>query len=123
MADFAATCMTEDALRWWSELDEEIQRSWKLLRRALFSRYRPLFYGHSSDEAEQFVFSVRRRIWDAGKQKDNDCIMTFVSDCFVGKALRWHVSLDSSVRGDWKLLETAILAQYTPEGQSDQVST
>ncbi|KIO30385.1 hypothetical protein M407DRAFT_20458 [Tulasnella calospora MUT 4182] len=121
IADFAATCLAENALRWWIELDEEVQGSWKLLRRALLSTYRPLFHGHSGEEAEQFVFSVRRRIRGAGKQKDNDWVIDFVSDCFVGDALRWHVSLDSSIREDWKLLEVAILAQYPRDGQSGPV--
>lgn len=121
MADFAATCMAEDALRWWSGLDEETQGSWKLLRQAMFSNYQPLFYGHSGEEAERFVFSVRQRIRDAGRQKDNDWIITFVSDCFVGEALRWHVTLDSRVREDWKLLQVAILAQFSRDGQSDPV--
>lgn len=119
MADFAATCMAEDALRWWSGLDREIRGSWELLRQAMFSKYQPLFYGHSCQEAEQFVFSVRQRIRDAGKHQDNDWIITFVSDCFVGNALRWHVSLDSGIREDWKLLQVAILAQYPRDGEAD----
>ncbi|KIO30386.1 hypothetical protein M407DRAFT_20459, partial [Tulasnella calospora MUT 4182] len=121
IADFAATCLAKDALRWWIGQDKEVQGSWELLRRALLSRYRPLFHGNSGEEAEQFVFSVRRQIWDAGKQKDNDWVITFVSDCFLGNALRWHVSLDSSIREDWKLLEVAILAQYPRDEQSGPV--
>ncbi|KAG8896464.1 hypothetical protein FRC00_005922, partial [Tulasnella sp. 408] len=85
----------------------------------MFSKYhRPLFYGHGGEEAEQFVFLVRQIILDAGKQKDNEWIITLVSGCFVGDALRWHVSLDSSIREDWSLLEVAILAQYPRDGQS-----
>ncbi|KIO30393.1 hypothetical protein M407DRAFT_20465 [Tulasnella calospora MUT 4182] len=121
IADFAATCLAEDALRWWSGLDEETQGSWKLLRQAMFLKYQPLFYGHSGEEAEQFIFSVRQRIRDAGKQKDSDWIITFVSDCFIGNALRWHVSLDSSIQQDWNLLQTAILAQYPRDGQPSPV--
>ncbi|KAG8943833.1 hypothetical protein FRC04_002456 [Tulasnella sp. 424] len=118
IADFAASCFVHDALRWWSWLDEEIQGSWKLLRQAMFSRYHPLFYGKSGEEAEQFVFSIRQRARDAGKQNDNEWIIDFVSGSFVGNALRWHVSLDSSIRKNWEVLEVAILAQYPREDQS-----
>ncbi|KAG8943837.1 hypothetical protein FRC04_002460 [Tulasnella sp. 424] len=118
IADFAASCFVHDALRWWSWLDEETQGSWKMLRQAMFSRYRPLFHGKNGEEAEQFVFSVRQRALDAGKENDNDWIIASVSGSFIGNALRWHVSLDSSIRKNWELLEVAILAQYPGEGQS-----
>lgn len=118
IADFVplATCLTQDALRSWSGLDDETQWSWKKLRQAMFSRYQPKFYGQSGEEAEQFVHLVRQRARDAGKQKDNDWIINFVLDCFVGDALRWHVSLNQSIQEDWKMLQLAILVQYPREG-------
>jgi len=39
MADVAAACLIEDALRWFETLDEEVQGSWKRLRPALLSQY------------------------------------------------------------------------------------
>ncbi|KAG8948353.1 hypothetical protein FRC04_009849 [Tulasnella sp. 424] len=121
IADFAASCFVDDALGWWSWLDEETQGSWKLLRQAMLTRYHPIFCGKNGEEAEQFVFSVRQRARDAGKQKDNDWIIAFISDSFVGDALRFHVSLDSSIQENWKLLQVAILAQYPREDQSGPV--
>jgi len=39
IAAFVAPCFTKRALRWYEDLDEEIQGSWKLLRRALLDQY------------------------------------------------------------------------------------
>lgn len=41
ICDFASTCFTGRALRWYEELDEEIQQDWKLLRQALLRQYPP----------------------------------------------------------------------------------
>jgi len=39
MADVAAACLIDDALRWFETLDEEVQGSWKRLRPALLFQY------------------------------------------------------------------------------------
>ncbi|KAG8921476.1 hypothetical protein FRC01_000231, partial [Tulasnella sp. 417] len=119
IADFVATCVTHDALRWWSGLDKATRGDWDALRQAMFSRYQPKFYGKSGEEAEEFVHTVRQRARDAGKQRDNDWIITFVSDCFVGDALRWHVSLDPNIQDNWKMLQAAIFVQWPREGGMD----
>lgn len=117
VADFAASCFTHNALRWLNSLDDETQRSWKLLRNAMLSRYRHLFRGRDGEEAEQFVRMVRERALDEGKLKDNDWLVTFASTCFVGDALRWHASLEPSVQTDWIKLQKALLAQYPRDSQ------
>lgn len=38
----------------------------------------------------------------------------FASTCFVGSALRWHISLDKTTRSDWALLEQALIEAYPP---------
>ncbi|KAG8899846.1 hypothetical protein FRC00_000817, partial [Tulasnella sp. 408] len=105
IADLVPTCLTHDALRWWSGLDKGTRGSWDRLREAMFSRYQPTFQGKSGEEAEEFVHAIRRRARDIGKQKDSDWIATIVYDCFVGDALRWYLSLDPNVRGDWEMLQ------------------
>ncbi|KAG9029574.1 hypothetical protein FRB95_005203 [Tulasnella sp. JGI-2019a] len=40
-ADYAATCLDGDALRWYSELNDETRNSWNELRRALLQRFPP----------------------------------------------------------------------------------
>lgn len=41
-AAFASSCFAFDALRWLNELDDEIQGSWKQLRRAMLTKYRTI---------------------------------------------------------------------------------
>ncbi|KAG9046810.1 hypothetical protein FS837_003629 [Tulasnella sp. UAMH 9824] len=115
MADFAATCMADDVLAWWSALDEEIQGSWKLLREAMLSTYRPMFYGGSGEEAENFVRVVRDKAINEGKRKDNEWIVAYAESCLAGEALRWYAYLDSDTRNNWEKLQQALLMQY-PRG-------
>ncbi|KAG8906405.1 hypothetical protein FRC01_008035, partial [Tulasnella sp. 417] len=113
IADLVAICLSNGALIWWSLLDEETQGSWRLLRKAMISRFRPLFHGKSGAEAEEFVGQIRQRALDVGKLNDQYWTAEFASGCFSGRALRWYMSLDSGVRGDWVLLQQAIFAQYS----------
>jgi len=39
VARLASSCLAGDAMRFYDTLDEEVQKSWRLLRRALFTRY------------------------------------------------------------------------------------
>ena len=42
MADFAATCLDGDALRWYAgEVEDAVQGNWKKLQQALLYRYPP----------------------------------------------------------------------------------
>lgn len=117
MADFAATCLVKDAMRWWSTLDEEVQGSWKLLRRAMLLKYWPMFHGGSGEEAEKFLGAVRDKAIDEGKQKDYEWILKYAESCFSGEALRWYTHLDSQTKNHWEKLQQAVLIQY-PRGGS-----
>ncbi|KAG8908679.1 hypothetical protein FRC01_007306, partial [Tulasnella sp. 417] len=116
IADLAATCMTNDALRWWGALDEEVQGSWKLVRRAMLSKYRPMFQGASGEEAEKFIREVCDKAMDEGKQEDNKWIVTYASSCLAGEALRWYTYLDSETKHDREELQHALLTQYSRGG-------
>ncbi|KIO28416.1 hypothetical protein M407DRAFT_22462 [Tulasnella calospora MUT 4182] len=76
---------------------------------------RPIFYGESSKEAEDFIFAIKERAYAEGKQRDNAWIAEFVSICFAKTALRWYEELDEDVQNDWRLLKRAILAEYQEE--------
>ncbi|KAG8963922.1 hypothetical protein FRC00_004489 [Tulasnella sp. 408] len=76
----------------------------------------PFFTGKSAEEAEDFIQAVNRRAYAAGKQKDNAWIAEFAYPFFSRKALRWYDGLDEATQNDWKLLRSAILAEFT-EGQ------
>lgn len=41
MADFASTCLTGRALRYYESLSPEVQGDWRLLRQALLKEYPP----------------------------------------------------------------------------------
>ncbi|KAG8988336.1 hypothetical protein FRB90_002819 [Tulasnella sp. 427] len=112
VAQFASSCFTRDALRWWSNLDDEVQSSWKLLRKAMLDRYQPLFQGTSGEEAEYFVRMVSQRALDEGKYSDFTWAAAFASACLDGDALRWWSSLPPNVKNDWNILRQAILHQY-----------
>lgn len=71
-----------------------------------------IFTGESAEEAEDFIFAVKKRAYSKGKQKDNAWIADFVSICFAKKALRWYERLDEETQNDWKLLKRAILDEY-----------
>lgn len=121
IADFASGCFTQSGVRWWDSLDEDVQKGWKLLRRAMLSKFQPSFSGRNGEEAETFVRMVRQKALDEGRFMDNLWMTAFASACLVGDAMRWHASLDSATQNDWKLLWPAILAQYprdSPSGAS-----
>lgn len=122
IADFVESCLRQDALHWWTELDEATQGSWKLLRKALLLRFGPLFSGESGEEAEKFVFWIRQRARNAGKLEDPQWIATFASPFFAGRALRWYSSLQMNVQKDWNALQRAIFMQYPREGEDGEES-
>ncbi|KAG8901307.1 hypothetical protein FRC01_009885, partial [Tulasnella sp. 417] len=71
-----------------------------------------IFTGGSAEEAEDFIFAVKKRAYSKGKHKDNVWIADFVSVCFAKKALRWYERLDEETQNDWKLLKRALLDEY-----------
>ncbi|KAG8951070.1 hypothetical protein FRC00_007448, partial [Tulasnella sp. 408] len=40
IADFVSLCFEKKALRWYESLDEETQKDWKLLKRAILEEYK-----------------------------------------------------------------------------------
>ncbi|KAG8925348.1 hypothetical protein FRC01_010319 [Tulasnella sp. 417] len=108
--------MVDDALVWWSDLDEEVQGSWKLLKKAILSEYGSIFSGGSGEEAEKFISAVRGKAIDEGKQEDNKWIVTYASSCLAGEALRWYTYLGSDTKENWNKLQQALLTQYRRGG-------
>lgn len=39
IAQYAATCFIKEALRWFEDLDEEMQNDWRLLRKAMLAKW------------------------------------------------------------------------------------
>ncbi|KAG8967567.1 hypothetical protein FRC05_002000 [Tulasnella sp. 425] len=115
IAEFAASCFTQGALRWCDGLDEQTQCSWKLLRKAMLSRYRPIFYGRSGEEAEEFVRMVHDRAIDANMVRSDGWYTSFFGSSLAGDALRWYASLELEVQKDWNRLQQAVFARYPPQ--------
>lgn len=78
------------------------------------SRPRIIFRGIDGDECEEFIVAIREWAFDQGKSQDYTWLANFASTCFVGYALRWHISLDKTTRSDWALLEQALIEAYPP---------
>ncbi|KAG9032124.1 hypothetical protein FS837_002796 [Tulasnella sp. UAMH 9824] len=116
MAEFAASCIEDDALVWWSDLDEEVQGSWNLLKQVMRSEYRLMFHEGSGEEAEKFVRVVRDKAIEEGKRMDKEWIVTYVESCLTGEALRWHAYLSSDTKNNWEKLQQALLTQYPRDG-------
>lgn len=106
--------LTRDALRWHTGLDPAIRKDWDLLEKALLERFCTTFRGIDGEECERFIHSLRRKIFEAGRDDDNDWITRFVSAFVVDDALRWHSELPIEIQNDWGLLQKAMLARFPP---------
>ncbi|KAG9043592.1 hypothetical protein FS837_009372 [Tulasnella sp. UAMH 9824] len=108
--------MADDALVWWSALNEDIQGSWRLLRQAMLSKFNSRFCGGSGVAAENFLRAVYDKAIHEGKREDNKWIVAYAESCLAGEALRWYAQLDSDTQENWKKLQKALLAQYPRDG-------
>ena len=52
IADYAATCFTDEAFDWFESLDEDVRLDWKLLRRELLIKY----VTNNGDQGYDFTF-------------------------------------------------------------------
>ncbi|KAG8938290.1 hypothetical protein FRC04_009128, partial [Tulasnella sp. 424] len=129
------------ALKWFEDLDDETQISWKLLRRSLLSKYvdedsvaltavpsdNPDIYrirkaekkrrvfkfaGKDKDECLAFIQKIRQRAFEEGKDADSSWMLRLAFPCFSGNALEWHASLAPEIKNNWDCLEKAILVDY-----------
>ncbi|KAG8985422.1 hypothetical protein FRB90_004713, partial [Tulasnella sp. 427] len=71
-----------------------------------------VFEGVDGRECERFIRTVRSRAFSLGKQRDQEWMADFASTCFEGRALRWFSGLDEETRGNWRLLEQALLRDF-----------
>ncbi|KAG8896064.1 hypothetical protein FRC01_012030, partial [Tulasnella sp. 417] len=53
IADFAVACFRGDALRWYAELDADVQNDWRLLRREILRKYPPITLSRSIESSDQ----------------------------------------------------------------------
>lgn len=101
-------------MRWHTSLDPAIRKDWDLLEKALLARFCETFKGVDGAECEQFILSMRRRMFEEGRTDDNEWITQFIASCVADDALRWHARLAPEIQNDWKLLQAAMLDRYPP---------
>lgn len=70
--------------------------------------------GLDGTECEDFIFAIRQRALIEGKMDENKWALTIASAGFAREALRWYITLDSSIQNDWLLLQKALLARFRP---------
>ncbi|KAG8893798.1 hypothetical protein FRB99_001704, partial [Tulasnella sp. 403] len=75
-----------------------------------------LFYGNDGTECETFIRKLRQTAFAREKLDDSQWMARFASTCFLGKALRWFVGLDSNTKNDWETLEAAMLEMWPSDG-------
>ncbi|KAG9007886.1 hypothetical protein FRB90_009191 [Tulasnella sp. 427] len=112
MADFAGSCFTKGALRWLDGLDEGTKSSWRALRKAMLSRYRPLFHGKSGEEAEEFLRTIHDRAINANQVGQSQWYCQIFGSSLAGEPLRWYASQSQAVQNNWQRLQRASLARY-----------
>jgi hypothetical protein len=72
-------------------------------------------------ECEQFVNAVRQVARKHNLTRQNAIVADRVQGCFFGDALRWHISLDDEIKGDWRRLEQELIAAFpAPKERSFQ---
>ena len=82
------------------------------------------FYGRDANECEEFIASVRYFAFfdNTGRVIGDAWRLGLATSCLRGDALRWHASLDKTIRQDWDLFVEALLENYpripNPESSS-----
>lgn len=70
------------------------------------------FYGKDGRECEQFIRSVQKLAFRAGKQDDSKWMANYAATCLDESALRWFLRLDEDTKNDWRLLSLALAEEY-----------
>ncbi|KAG8938732.1 hypothetical protein FRC04_007829 [Tulasnella sp. 424] len=127
IADHASVLFKGEALQWFEGLEDETQKNWKLLRRALLARYSepayevppstPLpdvvkFEGRGVEECQIFARWVRSKAQSEGKDENDSWMARLAFRSFTGPALQWYAQLRPDVRKSWSRLELALICQY-----------
>ncbi|KAG8950455.1 hypothetical protein FRC04_007470 [Tulasnella sp. 424] len=81
----------------------------------------PVFRGGSGSDCEEFVRAVYTYAFEKDKTEDNKWMATYAATRLSGKALRWYARQDNSVKMDWSALQIALLDQYPPSDDEDDV--
>lgn len=70
------------------------------------------FEGTDSEECEEFIFALKKHIFEQGKDQDDAWVARYASTLMAGHALRWYEELEDDVQGSWKRLKQALLKDF-----------
>ncbi|KAG8925470.1 hypothetical protein FRC01_010116 [Tulasnella sp. 417] len=70
------------------------------------------FTGTDGSECEAFVAAIQEFAFSKGWDEDHHWKLRFATSHLKGKALRWYVRLDPSIKKDWDLFVQALFDQY-----------
>ncbi|KAG8950454.1 hypothetical protein FRC04_007469 [Tulasnella sp. 424] len=81
----------------------------------------PVFRGGSGSDCEEFVRAVYTYAFEKDKTEDDKWMASYAATRLSGKALRWYARQNNSVKMDWSALQVALLDQYPPPDDENDV--
>lgn len=81
-----------------------------------------MFRGRSGTDCEEFIRAVYTYALENDKTDDNRWIAAYAATRLLGKALRWFSRQDKTVKQDWSVLQVALLDQYPPSDDEEDVA-
>ncbi|KAG9020867.1 hypothetical protein FS837_007802, partial [Tulasnella sp. UAMH 9824] len=73
-------------------------------------------------DCEEFIRAVYTYAFENDKTDDKRWIAAYVATRLLGKALRWYSRQDKTVKQDWSALQVALLDQYPPSDDEEDVA-
>jgi len=132
LSDFVATCMDSDALRWYEDQTEEIQSSWRLLRKAMLANW-PKTISTITKEASLEISTVPMPA-AAPPPINRPFTTTFFSPSttYTGlirvvsdsQSVRGYISKNFSKSGHFRVTTSVVDAlsiQFSPEDESHDI--
>ncbi|KAG8898181.1 hypothetical protein FRB99_007625 [Tulasnella sp. 403] len=78
----------------------------------LLTQFPVVFRGIDGVECDSFVRHVRCKAAEHGKLKDQIWMADYAAVAMADDGLRWYDTLDEETKGNWDLLQRALLRQY-----------
>lgn len=74
---------------------------------------RIVFQGIDQTELFEFIYAIRNKAMQQGKQRDDEWLADYAATCCFGEALHWHLGLPEDVQCSWKLLLKSLIEKYS----------
>ncbi|KAG8871455.1 hypothetical protein FRB97_008669 [Tulasnella sp. 331] len=70
------------------------------------------FEGKDGESVTAFLQSVKRVAFSQGRQRDDEWLVDYLETCLSEEALVWYDELDDGIRGNYKILRSAMLQRF-----------